>query len=355
VEAGSSWDRWNRDQDWDRGDRARNWERSSRDRNWDRRERRRNNNNVNVVNIDERTARVWQPSVRIQRAHRQRRHCYDAATASNRYAHAERRRSPGADRRFAAVVKPTRSQLSGRFGNGNRQISRSENADLRASARTARRELRRPTSDAPILSRRMQRWRDQAARSGRGNVACEWKEKGQGGRGSRGMVRERAEAPSIHQPNWQVDQSHTRERRSVKRRASSANDQALSERPRQSYSKPGKSRQQLRARELDFSCSSRAFSSKAKKSSQGRAARPQAHSQRSLVSHAKPDQPARVHRQRSQARPKRSDARVERSGGGSRRSTEAYSKPHRPQAPAASNKKEGGGHKSGKKRGKNND
>ncbi len=93
---------WKHDRDWVRWDRI-NWG------GWDRGQ---NNNTVNVVNINNNTARVWQPSARIQRQHAQRQRYY-TANASNEYARAERR-GRGGGRRFGTVVKPSRPQFSGR-------------------------------------------------------------------------------------------------------------------------------------------------------------------------------------------------------------------------------------------------
>ena len=87
---------WKHDRDWDRGDRDRDWDRGDRDRDWDRGNRGRDaggegrNNAFNVVNINNNTARVWQPSARIQRQHAQRQRSY-TANASNENARAERR------------------------------------------------------------------------------------------------------------------------------------------------------------------------------------------------------------------------------------------------------------------------
>ena len=183
------------------------------DRDWDRWDRGQNNNTVNVVNINNNTARVWQPSARIQRQHAQRQRYY-TANASNQYARAERRGSGG--RRFGTVLKPSQPQFSGRSGDRDRQAWRGENSKLSGSARTARGEIRKPASNAPAVSPRTQRWRNQAAHSGEGNVPREWKEKGQGQRGyqSRGMVRQSPETPSIKQPASQSSQGQARKWRS---------------------------------------------------------------------------------------------------------------------------------------------
>ncbi len=347
---------WDRDRDWDRGDRDRDWGR------WDRGQ---NNNTVNVVNINNNTARVWQPSARIQRQHAQRQR-YHTVTASNEYARAERR--GGGGRRFGAVVKPSRPQFSGRPGDRDRQAWRGENSKLSPSARTARGQIRKPASNAPAVSPRTQRWRHQAARSGQGNVPREWKEKGQGQRGyqSRGMVRQNPETPSIKQPASQSNQGQARKWRSdsspVKTDPpSSVNvDQPPSEWSTPSYSKPNDSRQQFRAKAFDTSGSPSPSYSKAKKSSQAaRVARSQPRSQRSAASYSRPNKPsqaARVERskggsQRSSAsysRPNRPSqaARVERPKGGSQRSSASYSRPNRPSQAARVERSKGGSQRS---------
>jgi hypothetical protein len=331
---------WKHDRNWDRGDRGRDWARGDRGQ---------NNNTVNVVNINNNTARAWQPSARIQRQHAQRQRYY-TANASNEYARAERRGGSGEGRRFGAVVKPSRPQFSGRSGDGDRQAWRSENSNLSASARTARGEIRKPTSNAPTVSARTQRWRDQAARSRQGNVPREWKEKGQGQRSnqSRGTVRQRPETPSIEQPASQSDQIQARKWRSdsssVKTSPPSSANVGRSERSTPSYSKPNDSRQQFRAKEFDSSRSPSPSYSKAKKSSQAaRVERSQGRSQRSAASYSKPNKPSQAARvERSQGRSQRSAAsyskpnkpsqaaRVERSQGRSQRSAASYSKPNKP-------------------------
>ena len=357
------WDRWDSDRNWDRGDRGRDWDRGDRGQ---------NNNTVNVVNISNNTARAWQPSARIQRQHAQRQRYY-TANASSEYARAERRGGSGEGRRFGAVVKPSRPQFSGRSGDGERQAWRSENSNPLASARTARGEIRKPTSNAPTVSPRTQRWRDQAARSGQGNVPREWKEKGQGQRSnqSRGMVRQRRETPSIEQPASQSDQIQARKWRSdsssVKTSPPSSANVGRSERSTPSYSKPNDSRQQFRAKEFDSSRSPGPSYSKAKKSSQAaRVERSQGRSQRSAASYSKPSKPSQAARvERSQGRSQRSAAsyskpnkpsqaaRVERSQGRSQRSAPSLSKPNKQQPGGATGKGGGGGggggHKSGKK------
>ena len=380
---------WKHDRDWVRWDRDRNWG------GWDRGQ---NNNTVNVVNINNNTARVWQPSARIQRQHAQRQRYY-TATASNEYARAERREGGAGGRRFGAVVKPSRPQFSDR----DRQAWHGENSKLSASARAARGDIRRPASNAPAVSPRTLRWRDQAARSGQGNVPREWKDKGQGRRGyqSRGMVRQSAETPSINQPSLQSNQGQARKWRSdsspvKKGPPSSVNvDQPPSEWSMPSYSKPNDSRQRFRAKESDFSGSSSPSYSRAKKSSHAaRVERSQGRSQRSSASYSRPNRPsqaaraerskggshrsaasysrpnkpsqaARVERSKggshrsaaSYSRPNKPSqaARVERSQGRSQRSAPSYSKPNRPQSGGATGKKGGGGQKSGKKGDKGKD
>ena len=337
----------------------RNRDRWDRDRNRDRWDRGQNINTANVVNINNNTARVWQPSVRIQRQHAQRQRSH-RANASNEYARAERRAGGVASRRFGAVVKPSRPQFTGGPGDGNRQARRGENPQLSAPALAARGEIRKPASNAPAVSPRTLRWRDQAARSGQGNVAREWKEKGQshGGYQSRGMVRQDPETPFIKQPAAQSNRGPARKSRSDSSSVkagppSSVNvDQPPSEWSTPPSSKPNDSRQQFMAKEFDPSGAPSPSYSKAKKSSQAaRAGR----SQRSAASYSKPNRPsqaARVERSRggsqrsaaSYSRPNRPSqaARVERSKGGSQRSAASYSRPNKPSQGARVEKSKGG-------------
>ena len=346
---GRDWDR-DRDRDWDRGDRDRDWDRGNRGRDWAGGDRGRNNA-FNVVNINNNTARVWQPSTRIQRQRAQRQRSY-AANASNEYARAERRDGSGGGRRFGAVVKPSRPQFSDRAGDGDRQAWRSENSNRSASARTARGEIRKPNSNAPTVSPRTQRSRDQAARSGQGNAPREWKERGEGQRSdqSRGMVRQRPETPSIDESASQSDKIQARKWRSDSSSVKTSPppsvnvDQTRSERFTPSYSKTNDSRRQSRAKEVDSSRSQGPSYSEAKKSPQAsRVERSQGRSQRSAASYSSPDKPPQASRvERSQGRSQRSAAsyskpdkppqasRVERSQGRSQRSAASYSKPDKP-------------------------
>ena len=352
-----NWDRGDRDRDWDR-DRDRDWDRGDRDRDWDRGNRGREwaggdrgrNNAFNVVNINNNTARVWQPSARIQRQRAQRQRSY-AANASKEYARAERRDGSGGGRRFGAVVKPSRPQFSDRTGDGDRQAWRNENSDR--SARTARGEIRKPNSNAPTVSPRTQRSRDQAARSSQGNASREWKERGEGRRSdqSRGMVSQRAETPSIDESASQSDKIQGRKWRSDSSSVKTSPppsvnvDQTRSERFTPSYSKTNDSRRQSRAKEVDSSRSQGPSYSEAKKSPQAsRVERSQGRSQRSAASYSSPDKPPQASRvERSQGRRSQRSAasyskpdkppqasRVERSQGRSQRSAASYSKPDKP-------------------------
>ena len=237
-------------------------------------------------------------------------------------------------------------------GDGDRQAWRSENSNRSASARTARGEIRKPNSNAPTVSPRTQRSRDQAARSGQGNAPREWKERGEGRRSdqSRGMVRQRPETPSIDESASQSDKIQARKWRSGSSSVKTSPppsvnvDQTRSERFTPSYSKTNDSRRQSRAKEVDSSRSQGPSYSEAKKSPQAsRVERSQGRSQRSAASYSSPDKPPQASRvERSQGRSQRSAAsyskpdkppqasRVERSQGRSQRSAASYSKPDKP-------------------------
>jgi len=78
---------------------------------------------INVININRETARVWQPSAKIQRQHLQRQRYYDNDNAPdvNRNARVRRGDDNDARRRLAAVAKPSRQDFDGRTGDGGRR------------------------------------------------------------------------------------------------------------------------------------------------------------------------------------------------------------------------------------------
>jgi Protein of unknown function (DUF3300) len=98
--------------DWDSG-----WRRGPRHREGGDYEVR---NTVNVVNISSDTARVWEPSRKIQRQHWQRQRNDDANVSGQNF---RERTSEGRDswRRFSSVSRPSRLNLENQEGNVDRQ------------------------------------------------------------------------------------------------------------------------------------------------------------------------------------------------------------------------------------------
>ena len=78
---------------------------------------------INVVNINRDTARVWQPSAKIQRQHWQRQRYYynDSAPDFNKNARVRRGDANDARRRLAAVPKPSLQDFDRRTGDGKRR------------------------------------------------------------------------------------------------------------------------------------------------------------------------------------------------------------------------------------------
>jgi hypothetical protein len=96
---------------------------------------------INVVNIDRDTARIWQPSARIQRQNWQRQRFYnnDNAPARGGNARARRGDADGAGRRFASIARPSRQDFDERTDDGDRRAWRREDSDDQSNA-TARRQ-----------------------------------------------------------------------------------------------------------------------------------------------------------------------------------------------------------------------
>jgi hypothetical protein len=96
---------------------------------------------INVVNIDRNTARIWQPSARIQRQNRQRQRFYDNDNAPARGGNARARRGDADDagRRVASIARPLRQDVDERTGDGDRRARRREDSDDQSNA-TARRQ-----------------------------------------------------------------------------------------------------------------------------------------------------------------------------------------------------------------------
>ena len=129
---------------------------------------------INVVTINGDTARIWQPSAKVQRKQWQRERNYNNNATAYYNVNARGRRGDGNDqgRRFAAVARPSRLDFNGRAGDGDRAWRRS-NSDESNLARNLPGEVRDPRTfrgQPPGQS-------DQLSR-GDGNR--EWKGKGRG-------------------------------------------------------------------------------------------------------------------------------------------------------------------------------
>ena len=96
---------------------------------------------INVVNIDRNTARIWQPSARIQRQNWQRQRFYNNDNAPARGGNARARRGDADDagRRFASIARPSRQDFDERNDDGDRRAWRREDSDDQSNA-TARRQ-----------------------------------------------------------------------------------------------------------------------------------------------------------------------------------------------------------------------
>jgi len=305
-------------------------------------------NTVNVVNINSNTARVWQPSPKIQRQHWQRQRNYNASAFNKNF-----RGSKGANdagQRFAAVVKPSRPQFDGRRVDGNRQAWRRSNRDAPNLARNLPGEIRRPRSRAPNVIPGPEPGQTEQ------NFTRESKRgKEQSGRQSNAMVKRNVESFARGQQARQSDNFQSRRLRadspSVKtsRSLSSANgDRFRSQHSKRSVSKANSdSRHQFKTSRASSSSNlnqsrsqrSRSVHSRAKDSSQQfkRGQSRSFHSQGKTPSYSKSNK-------------SQHSARFDRSGGRSQRSAQSYSRPNRQQVAGGGGKGGGGGkHKSGDK------
>ena len=103
-------------------------------------------NTINVVSISSDTARIWQPSAKIQRQQWKRERSYNDNQAVYYNGNA-RIRGVNADdpgRRFAAVARPTRLDFDGRTGEGDRRASRRLNSEASNLAGNLPGEIRDP-------------------------------------------------------------------------------------------------------------------------------------------------------------------------------------------------------------------
>jgi hypothetical protein len=129
---------------------------------------------INVVTINGDTARIWQPSAKVQRKQWQRERNYDNNATAYYNVNARGRRGDGNDqgRRFAAVARPSRLDFNGRAGDGDRAWRRS-NSDESNLARNLPGEVRDPRTfrDQPP---------GQSDQLSRGDGNREWKGKGRG-------------------------------------------------------------------------------------------------------------------------------------------------------------------------------
>ena len=185
--------------DWDPG-RKHNWKRNRGD----------GRDTINVVNINRDTARVWQPSAKIQRQQWQRQR--NAATF-NANTRVRRGDTNAAERRFAAVAKPSRQDFDRRAGDGDRRALRRSDPDVSNLARNL-------PGDA------------QTERLRRGNGTHKWKgpEHGRGVNGDRSNATVKRQSLSVKEKAWQGDNFQARKLRadssSVKINRSSNEDQS---------------------------------------------------------------------------------------------------------------------------------
>jgi hypothetical protein len=175
-------------------------------------------NTVNVVNINNNTARDWEPSPKIQRQHWQRERNYNANVSRENF---RGRKNQGGEawRRFSSVQRPSRLKLDDQEGHRDRQDWRRSNRDGSAVVRNesgefGRRGSRvRDVTPGPEFDPRAEQ---NSAREGRGQA--KWvRERGQDlvpdssqpGR-SRSRVREATPGPQFDQG---AEQNATRESR----------------------------------------------------------------------------------------------------------------------------------------------
>ncbi len=311
---------------------------------------------INVVSINRDTARIWQPSARIQRRQWQRERNYNDNATAYYNLNARGRRGDGNDpgRRFAAVARPSRLDFNGRAGDGDRRAWRRSNSDVSNLARNLPGEIRQPRAFRGQLP-------GQSEQLSRGDGNREWKGKGRGKEG--------------YQSNgWQGDNSQARKWRadssSVKSTglSPSANwDQSRSHRSKSVHSNANASSQQFktgRSKSFDAQNTTPSYSKANKHSQSARVERSKGGSQNSGASYSKANkhsQSARMERSRggsqnsgashSKANKHSQSARVESSKRGSQNSGASYSKPSKSQSAGATGKGVGGagGHKSGKK------
>ena len=201
--------------DWDPG-RKHNWKRNRGD----------GRDTINVVNINRDTARVWQPSAKIQRQQSQRQR--NAATF-NANTRVRKGNANDAERRFAAVAKPSRQDFNGRTGDGDRRALRRSDPEVSNLARNLPGEIRKPSSRAPQI---VDPQTGQTERLRRGNGTHKWKgpEQGRGVNGDRSNATVKRQSLSAREKTWQGDNFQARKLRadssSVKRNHSSNEDQS---------------------------------------------------------------------------------------------------------------------------------
>ena len=273
---------------------------------------------INVVNINRDTARVWQPSGRVQRQQWKRQRTYNDNATAYYNLNARNRRGDVVDdpgRRLAAVARPSRLGFDAAAGNGDRRAN-SEASHLARSLPGEAREFRSPLPG-------------QAEQLRRGNGTREWKGKGKGKEQSAYQANAvvNRQSSSLGEKAWQGDNSKGRKWRSNSESVKAGRSNENGERSKHSKS--------LRSKAND---SSQQFKAGRSKSSHFRSTAPS-------VSKAN---------KHSQA------ARIERSKGGSRHAAESYSKPNKRQSAGGIGKKSGGGgkkgsEKGGKGKGKNKD
>ena len=136
---------------------------------WKRNRGNHEGNTINVVSISSDTARIWQPSAKIQRQQWKRERNYNDNQAVYYNGNARIRGGNADDpgRRFAAVAKPTRLGFDGRTGEGDGRASRRLNSEASNLAGNLPGEIRDPRGF-------------QSEQLSRGNSNREWKGKGRG-------------------------------------------------------------------------------------------------------------------------------------------------------------------------------
>ncbi|MGA7904439.1 MAG: DUF3300 domain-containing protein [Terrimicrobiaceae bacterium] len=142
-----------------------------------------------VVSINNDTARVWQPSARIQRQRWQRQRASDA----NAFGLNARGRDPGnGGRRFATVARPSLPNFDSQASGGNRRGGRRSDLNNSNLARNLPGDIRDPGALPGSQSIQGEQWnRGNSNREGKG------KGRGQSDSQSRAMGRQQAEPPSL--------------------------------------------------------------------------------------------------------------------------------------------------------------